>query len=123
MAAYSNYDMGTSILHDIKVLLGPDEAYDHFDVDIIFHINLALARARQLGIGPSDGFLVTGEEETWNDFFGDTQKVPMIKGYVYARVKLGFDPPGNSFLVEALKEQIREFECCSNYDVETPVFN
>lgn len=123
MAAYSTYSMGTSILHDIKALLGPAEAYDHFDTDILFHINTALARARQLGVGPKDGFYVTGEEETWDDFFGDAQKVPMIKGYVYARVKLAFDPPGNAFLVEALKDQIKEFECCSNYDVETPVFN
>lgn len=123
MAAYSTYSMNTSILNDIKALLGPDEAYDHFDQDIIFHINLALARARQIGVGPDNGFLVTDETDTWNDFFGDSQKVPMIKGYVYARVKLGFDPPSNSFLAEALKEQIKEFECCSNYDVETPVFN
>ena len=123
MAAYSNYDMNTSILNDIKKLLGPDEAYDHFDQDIVFQINLALARARQIGVGPKDGFMVTGPADTWDDFFGTGQKIPMIKGYVYARVKLAFDPPANSFLVESLKEQIKEFECCSTYDVETPVFN
>lgn len=123
MAAYANYEMNTSILNDIKKLLGPDEAYDHFDQDIIFHINLALARARQIGVGPAGGFLVTSASDTWDDFFGDGQKVPMIKGYVYARVKLAFDPPSNSFVAEALKEQIKEFECCSNYDVEIPVFN
>lgn len=112
----------TSILNDIKKLLGPAEDYTNFDPDIVLHINSALSILRQLGVGPKDGFEITGAEQTWEDFWQDTQEVPMTKSYIFARVKLAFDPPANSFLVEALKNQIAEFEWRANVDVETPAF-
>ena len=31
-----------SILNEIKKMLGPGETYDHFDTDLIIHINSAL---------------------------------------------------------------------------------
>lgn len=109
-----------TILSDIRKMLGPEEDYDHFDRDIIIHINTALNTLRQLGVGPANGFeLVTGDE-TWDDFWQGTQVVPMTKSYIYARVKLLFDPPTSSFVTEALKEQIKEFEWRANVDVETP---
>ena len=41
-----------SILTSIKKLLGIDESYTHFDVDIIMHINSVFMTLRQLGVGP-----------------------------------------------------------------------
>jgi len=34
----------------------------------------------------------------------------MVKTYVYLRVRFIFDPPTTSYLLEAMKEQIKEFE-------------
>lgn len=109
-----------SILNDIKKLcnIGSDDR--NFDQDIIIHINDALDTCRQLGIGPAEGFDVTDSSQTWGDFFGDTQVVPSIRGYVYARVKIVFDPPANSFVMDAFKNKIAEFEWRGNVDVETP---
>lgn len=112
-----------SILDSIKKLLGPCEAYDHFDADLIFHINVALNVARQLGIGPENGFKISGSAETWSDFWEGCHEVPMFKEYVYAKVRIAFDPPSSSFVMDALKEMVNEFEWRSNVDVETPCLN
>ena len=47
--------MNDSILNDIKKLLGIMESYEHFDADIIIHINTAFSTLTQLGVGPSEG--------------------------------------------------------------------
>lgn len=109
-----------SILNDIKKLNNIKEDDHNFDQDIIIHINDALDTCRQLGIGPANGFEVTDESQTWGDFFGDTQVVPSTRGYVHAKVKMIFDPPANSFVMDAFKNKIAEFEWRGNVDVETP---
>ena len=60
-----------SILVSIKKLLGIDEYCEHFDTDVIMHINSTLAILNQLGVGPSEGFFVTDSRQTWKDFVGD----------------------------------------------------
>ncbi|WP_439958482.1 phage head-tail connector protein, partial [Salmonella enterica] len=42
-----------SILTSIKKLLGIAEEYEHFDNDIIMHINSVFMILTQLGVGPS----------------------------------------------------------------------
>ena len=42
-----------SILTSIKKLLGIAEDYEHFDQDIIMHINTVFAILPQLGVGPA----------------------------------------------------------------------
>lgn len=59
-----------SILSSIKKLLGPEEDYDHFDADIIFHINSALSDLNSIGIGPEEGFVISDETAKWSDFIG-----------------------------------------------------
>lgn len=108
-----------SILTSIKKLLGVQEDYDHFDTDIIIHINSALMTLNQLGIGPADGFFVSTDEQTWEDFLGESKKLEAVKSYIYLRVKLLFDPPANGTLVEAMNKQIAEFEWRLNNQAET----
>ena len=112
-----------SILNEIKKMLGPSETYDHFDTDIIIQINSALNVLKQLGVGPINGFRITSEDETWADFWnGCDHEVPLVKDYIYAKVKLGFDPPSSSFAGQALQEIVKEMEWRANVDVETPCF-
>ena len=64
--------MDESILVSIKKLLGITEDYDYFDQDIVMHINAAFMVLTQLGIGPSEGFLITDDTDTWSDFIDDS---------------------------------------------------
>lgn len=103
-----------SILLSIKKLLGPGAEDTHFDPDITLHINTALSVLTQLGVGPREGFAISGSEETWGQFLGEDPRLSMVKSYVYAKVKLLFDPPQSSAHAEALKSAIAEFEWRAN---------
>lgn len=103
-----------SILTSIKKLLGPEEDYVYFDEDIIIHINSALYRLNTLGIGPPEGFVVTDKKQSWSDFLPDRKALEPVKTYVYLKVRLVFDPPQTSFLLEAINKQISELEWLLN---------
>lgn len=110
--------MATSILTSIKKLIGPTEDDTSFDVDIIMHINSAFFRLNQLGVGPSEGFSITDKTKTWEEFLLARKDLEAVKSYVYQKVRLVFDPPQSAFLVEALKESIKEFEWTINVQAE-----
>jgi len=110
--------METSILTSIKKLLGPDETDTSFDTDIIIHINTALFRLNQLGVGPSEGFSIQDKTKMWEDFVGEKKDLEAIKTYVYLKVRLVFDPPQMGYLVDAIKDQIKELEVTLNWQAE-----
>lgn len=99
--------MTQSILLTIKKMLGIAEEYHAFDLDIITHINSVFLFLYQFGVGPDSPYQITGEDEEWSNFQTSITGVPT---YVYLKVRLLFDPPTNSFLVDSIKEQIKEFE-------------
>ena len=114
----------TSILRTIKKMIGGAADTDEFDVDLIVAINSAISTLFQLGIETlkpdSDaGFSITGETETWDDLIDDYKYLDMVKTYVYLKVRLVFDPPQNSFLVDAIQSQIKEIEWRITVAVET----
>ena len=102
--------MMDSILTSVKKLLGVGEEYTHFDDDIITHINSVIFILTQIGIGPVEGFAIISKDQTWNDFLQGRINIESVKSYVYLKVRLLFDPPSNSFLVEAIERQISEYE-------------
>lgn len=102
--------MDESILTSIKLALGLPEEYDAFDSQVIMHINSALAILTELGVGSSEGFKITGTEETWNDFLDDPKLLELCKTNTYMRVRLMFDPPANSFVVTSMEKQLAEYE-------------
>ena len=102
--------MQESILTSIKKLLGITEEYAHFDTDIIMHINSVFMILMQLGIGPAEGFSITGDSEVWSDFLSDATWFESVKSYVYLKVKLIFDPPQSGTLLNAMEKQVSEFE-------------
>jgi hypothetical protein len=110
----------TSILTSIKKMLGIEEADTHFDQDIIMHINSVLMILRQMGVGPATGFYIEDKVKTWPDFLGDSTAIEAVKTYVYLKVRLIFDPPSSSFVLESIKEQIQEFEWRLNVQVDVP---
>lgn len=106
-----------SILDSIKKLLGIDSSFEQFDTDVIININSALMIARQIGVPIPVGFKVTGPDETWDEIPG-IEDIESLKNYIYFRVRLAFDPPANSFVVEAVKEQIKEYEWRINVEID-----
>jgi hypothetical protein len=108
----------TSILNTIKKMLGVQLDDDAFDVDIIVSINSVLMSLSQLGVGPVGGFSITGVTETWSQFLGEEINLEAVKSYIYLKVRLLFDPPTVSTLIDAMNRQITEFEFRLNIQVE-----
>ena len=96
-----------SILTSIKKLLGIDEEYEHFDKDIIVHINSAFMVLNQLGVGPEEGFRIKSKDEVWEQYDG-IEDLQSVIDYVYMKVRLIFDPPSNSFTVASLEREMNE---------------
>lgn len=112
--------MTESILNTIKKLLGilPD---DHaFDEDIIVHINSVLMFLQQLGVGPDTVFSIDDDSAVWSDLLTDPNMYSATKTYIYLRVRLAFDPPSTSFVLDAIKTQIQEYEWRLTVQVPIP---
>lgn len=107
-----------SILTSIKKLLGITEEYEHFDADIVMHINSAFSVLTQLGVGPEDGFRIEDSSNDWSELLCDDYCLEFVKTYVYLKVKLGFDPPLSSAAIEAINRQISELEWRINVSVD-----
>jgi len=101
--------MNTSILETIKKMLGVSEDESAFDTDIINYINMALLTLKQIGIGPDSGFRVINANDYWSDFIDDETILGTVQSYIYAKVRLVFDPPSSN-VADALKNLITECE-------------
>ena len=113
--------MNDSILTTIKKLLGIGEDDTSFDMDIIVHINMAINVLLQLGVGPATGFAITGATETWSDYISDMSKLEMVKSYIYLKVRLIFDPPSSSRVIESYENMIKELDFRLNVQVDPPM--
>ena len=108
-----------SILTSIKKLLGITEEYDQFDPDIIMHINSVFMILTQLGVGPAEGFSIEDDTSVWSDFIQDVKKLESVKTYIYLKVKLAFDPPLSSAVIESMNRLINELEWRLNVAAES----
>lgn len=102
--------MDESILTTIKALLGLNEDYGAFDGEIIVFINTSLLSLRQIGLSSAEGFSVNDETETWAGLLGDTVDFDAVKSYMYIKVRLLFDPPSSSYVLDAFTKQLAELE-------------
>ena len=99
-----------SILTSVKKQLGIAEDYEHFDSDLIISINSVFSVLNQLGVGPEEGYSISDANANWSDFLPAGKKLELVKTYVYLKVKLIFDPPTSSAVMEAIKQNIAEQE-------------
>ena len=112
-----------SILDSTKKALQVPFDYDVFDMDIIMHIISAFFTLQQIGIGPADGFQITGSEETWDTYLGTDLNLNAVKSYIFLKTRLLFDPPDRSYVLEAMKEQVTEYEWRLNLYREGKIWN
>lgn len=99
-----------SILTSVKKMLGIAADYTHFDADIIMHINSVFMILHQLGVGPTDGFSISSDVETWDEFTNDNLAIESVKSYMYLKVSMLFDPPTSSTVMDARNRLASELE-------------
>lgn len=110
--------MDDSILDSIKKILGMPPDYDAFDTDLVIHINSVFGILAQLGVGPVGGFSISDSTTLWKAYLGDSKDLEMVKSYIALKVRLVFDPPTIGAVMDAMKEQIREYEWRLNVQVD-----
>ena len=98
-----------NILDSIKKLLGIPPEYMIFDADLIMHINTVFIILNQLNIGPSECFFLKDGSECWDDFMTSVDE-GMIRTFIYLKVRLMFDPPASSALIESINAMLAELE-------------
>ena len=99
-----------SVLLSVKKALGLEAEYTHFDPDILMHINTLLMTLQQLGVPVPVTFSVEDDTATWNELTGGLTDIQAVKTYLYLKVRLLFDPPATSFVIEAMERQAQELE-------------
>jgi hypothetical protein len=107
-----------SILTSTKKVLGIAEDYTAFDVDILMHINSVFSTLQQLAVGPAEGYTIEDASATWQDYIGVDPRYHAVRSYVFLRVRLLFDPPGTSYLIDSLRKQAEQMEWRLNVAAE-----
>lgn len=103
--------MFNDVLTDVKQMVGASIYDDSFDVNIVIAINSALAVLSDIGISEVDDVRINiGDTKTWDELLGGRTDIEYIKSYIYLKVKMLFDPPSSSALLDAYNRQIAEFE-------------
>lgn len=98
-----------SILTSVKSYLGIQKEYKHFDEQIIMAINTAFVALNQFGVGTSEPFVISDDRDTWDEFI-EPDLIESVKLYVSLKVRLLFDPPQSSYLVNGIQDQLSEIE-------------
>lgn len=111
--------MEESILESVKHLLGPGSCDNHFDDDLIIFINGVFSQLTQLGVGPEKGFSIDGPDKFWEEYIGDDLKLEMVKTYMYTKVRLRFDPPQSSSVIQLMQQDASELEWRLNVAVDS----
>ena len=102
--------MNDNILDSVKKMCNVAEDDSSFDQDLIIYINSALMTIMQEWHGMDNSFVVEDGTEEWSDFLGDNTDFEGVKQLVGLKVKLMFDPPSNSSVMQAINDQIKDLE-------------
>lgn len=103
--------MDESILNSIKKDLGLTADYNVFDSDILMFVNGVFSTLYQLGVESAKNKRVEGADTTWEEFFdSDSDLIGLIHPYTYIKVRMLFDPPTSSFVLDNMNKQAAEYE-------------
>ena len=122
MSEYTQSQIESSILLSIKKAIGgAAPEYTPFDVDLTMHINAQLANLYQLGLDAAKSLVVNGPDQLWSDLIpSNDSRLQFVKTYVYAKVKMIFDPPTSTAQMQALKDAADESEFRISVAVDKP---
>jgi len=109
--------MITSILDSVKdYCLVPQET-TVFDSTLCDKINSAFFTLFELGCSKVP-FTVSDNSAVWTDFTDNPIILAVLPDYIQQMARLKFDPPSNSFLVNQMKDEIKELESRISYAVD-----
>lgn len=108
----------SSILESIKRMLGVSPYDDGFDGELKDQINAEFLTLHQLGVGPENGFSITGPDDVWTEYTDNPKLVEAVRQFIYLRVRLVFDPPASSVIADAINNRISELEFRLNVQAE-----
>ena len=100
--------MNENILQSVKRINNVAKDDKSFDQELIMYINSALMTIMQEWHGMDHSFVVEDGTEEWSDLLGDNTDFEGVKQLVGLKVKLMFDPPTNSSVMQAINDQIKE---------------
>lgn len=95
-----------SILTSIKKLLQIPEECSDYNTDVIIFINSVFPTLNQLGVGPKEGYIIVDENNKWSEFLDNNLLLENVKTYIYLSVRILFDPPTSSSVLEAFNKAI-----------------
>lgn len=112
-----------SILEDVREAVGLNRDVMDFDTDLLMHINSAIGKLNQNGVG--NILLVTDVTSTWRDLQDVTQiegnkYFAMVPLFIVVSTKIIFDPPPPS-TVEYYNRSIDESLWRLKVAYETPI--
>lgn len=102
--------MDNNILTSIKKINNIADSDISFDQELILYINSALMVIMQEWHGMNHSFKLLDGTETWQDLLGEDTDYEGIKEFIGLKVKLMFDPPSNSAVLQAINERIKDLE-------------
>lgn len=107
-----------TILATVKDALGIPISVEVFDVTLLMHINTVFNILREFGVENRSIFAIDSGT-VWSSYLEDSQELEMVKTDVYLRVRLMFDPPTSSFVLNSIQEQVKELEWRLNVLVDS----
>lgn len=97
-----------NILDDVKTRTGLDKSFGAFDDEILLIINSLWPYLDQIGVSLSNTNPVE-KTSKWSDYI-PSNKLGMIPELVAVNVRIRFDPPSSSFVLESLRNTAKELE-------------
>lgn len=100
----------SAILEDIKTDLGSIySGVTDFDAELINRINSCFPILYQLGVGTNPSFEIATGQEEWSSYISSDYE-HLVRKYISLKVKLNFDPPASSTILQALTGELKETE-------------
>lgn len=89
-------NLNNSVLEDVRISVGLSKDTTDFDTDLIMHINGAIGKLNQNGIGSH--IFISDILQTWNDLLDPLQVegnkyFHMVPLFISLSTKIIFDPP------------------------------
>lgn len=102
--------MNDNILASVKRICNIAEPDTSFDDELIMYTNTVLMELMQEWHGMDHAFRVVDGTETWDQILSGDTDYEGVKEFVGLKVRLMFDTPTSSSVLQAIQDQIKNLE-------------
>lgn len=107
-----------NILDTVKTGLGIAIDDTSFDSELLIHINSVVINLAQLGLPISEGVEID-ENTEWDSFVENITSFQSVKQYFVLKVRVVFDPPASSYVLDSFNRTLSEIEWRLNTAAES----